>query len=507
MDTQELTLSAWLSPENLLAVLGLLASVGVLAYERLMPGLKRIGYRVQMDTAISARSDTSANRRTNVLLGHFGSLPEMSNASLVLLRIENDGLRGIAADDYTSREVSGLTATFGERRVIGLAVTEPSADHLMGHLGPHSGLRHEDNTIHLPKVPLNRGDHFKLLVLLTGSGTSRHIVVDGGVKDGAVKRNRRQPRPSNRVLVLIGFLSLLLLLEPVLLTLNERPPLDCATGSLRVSGSTAFAPVAEEAGRAYERRCPGARITVDPRGSNEGTVALQDAGRRAKDGVFPEHIAFSDGQRQGGLPQLRSRRIAISVFTLVVNEKAGVRELSLKEIQKIYRGEYRDWSDVGGNKLPIRLVSRDAQSGTRRALENHLLNGEGEPQASSRDCVTPYDSDAPTLRCERTTTRRVLDTVADVPGALGYAELSAATASDGVGRVRIDGRQADTGTVAVGDYPFRETEYAYTYGRPPARSLAASFLTYLVTGTGQHQVAEHGHLPCAQPEYTAHCAL
>ena len=34
------------APENLLALLGVVATVGVLSYERLFPGRKRIGFRV-----------------------------------------------------------------------------------------------------------------------------------------------------------------------------------------------------------------------------------------------------------------------------------------------------------------------------------------------------------------------------------------------------------------------------------------------------------------------------
>ncbi|MFD7647722.1 phosphate ABC transporter substrate-binding protein, partial [Streptomyces albidoflavus] len=49
-------------------------------------------------------------------------------------------------------------------------------------------------------------------------------------------------------------------------------------------------------------------------------------------------------------------------------------------------------------------------------------------------------------------------------------------------------------------YPYREIEYAYTYGRPPADSLAAGFLAFTTRGPGQDVVRTHGHLPCGTPE-------
>jgi periplasmic binding family protein len=304
----------WLSPENLLAVLGLLATVGVLAYERLIPGLKRIGYRVQMDTPIGG---DARNGQPDVRLGLFGETPEMSDASLVLLRIENDGLRGISADDYTSRQLTGLTVSFTDRTVTGVAVTEPSHSHLMSHFTAYSGLRQETDVISVPKVPLNKGEHFKLLVLLTGSGVGRPVTVSGGLKDGAVKRNRKQPRPSNRVLGLVTFLALLLVLEPLMLTLGDRTPvpLGCARGELRVTGSTAFAPALKSAARAYEKECTEARITVEARGSMAGIRALDAAGSASKD-AHPAQLTLSDGPTPGRFTKLSANRVAVAVFAL-----------------------------------------------------------------------------------------------------------------------------------------------------------------------------------------------
>ncbi|QPP08398.1 phosphate ABC transporter substrate-binding protein [Streptomyces bathyalis] len=495
----------WLSPENLLAVLGVLATVGVLTYERLMPGLKRIGYRVQMDTPIGGRA---VNGEPDVRLGLFGEAPEMSDASLVLLRIENDGLRGISGDDYTARELAGLTVAFTDRTVTGLAVTEPSHSHLMQHFTGHRGLRHEGNVISVPKVPLNKGEHFKLLVLLTGSGIGGAVTVSGGIKDGAVKRNRKQPRPSNRVLGLVTFLAVLLAVEPLVLSVDKGSPvaLGCARGELTVTGSTAFAPALTGASRAYEKECPGSEITVEATGSVAGTRALDLAGRASKSGT-PAHLTFSDGPKPASYKHLKGNRVAVSVFALVVNHKAGVRDLSLSQVRDIYRGATRNWKDVGGKDLPIRLVSRGADSGTREVFQRRVLQG-GEPAYSSRDCVTRDDPRAPVLRCELDSNEEALKTVEETPGAIGYSELRAASGSRDLRILTLNGRKASTeettdGGVAKdllsGAYPYREIEYAYTYGQPAAGSLAASFLDYLVTGAGRHVIRDQGHLPCALP--------
>lgn len=149
----------WLSAENVVAVgtavVGIVASGVMVWYERRVPRRKRIGYRVQMDNPIG---DDVRLGRANVRLGLFDEAPGMADATLVLLRIENDGSQSIADLDYTGRELHGLTAVFTDRTIRGVSVTQPpDTDHLMDHFTPSNGLSYEDNTLRIPRVPLNRG--------------------------------------------------------------------------------------------------------------------------------------------------------------------------------------------------------------------------------------------------------------------------------------------------------------------------------------------------------------
>ncbi|MFG2464927.1 hypothetical protein ACGFXB_05570 [Streptomyces canus] len=106
-------------------------------YERRVPRRKRIGYRVQMDNPIGddvRRGRAGGAPFGGVRLGLFDEAPDMSDATLVLLRIENGGSQGIDRDDYTGPERHGLTAVFSDRTVRGVSVTQPiDTDHLMDH--------------------------------------------------------------------------------------------------------------------------------------------------------------------------------------------------------------------------------------------------------------------------------------------------------------------------------------------------------------------------------------
>jgi phosphate transport system substrate-binding protein len=232
---------------------------------------------------------------------------------------------------------------------------------------------------------------------------------------------------------------------------------------------------------------------------------LDQAGREKGSGS-PDQLAFSDGVKGDGYPQLLPRPIAFSLFTLVINKEAGVQDLSLQQIRQLYEGRITNWKEVGGNDQPVRLVGRHSGSGTRRTFEQQILGGTREPGDTSDDCQKLAPGAPPgVVRCARSRTSDVLDAVASTPGALGYSEVGAASGRRDLLLVRIDGHQATLGGADHGAYPFGETEYAYTYGEPRADSLAASFLRYLTNEVGEDIVRSHGHRPCAELQNPVLC--
>ncbi|MFC9076333.1 substrate-binding domain-containing protein [Streptomyces sp. NPDC057062] len=283
----------------------------------------------------------------------------------------------------------------------------------------------------------------------------------------------------------------------------EPAPLDCASGTLTLSGSTAFAPVLREAARQYEKVCPDAHIPLSDRtfqGSVPGLSALAAAGKKAHltgSQGLGDRLAFSDGPKsEDGRPQLLPRPVALSLFTLVVNPDAGVKDLSLKQVRGIYAGKITNWNQVKGNDVPIHLVSRNPGSGTRTTLERQVLGGRSLPAATVSDCASLAAAEPG--RCEVADTETLLDTVASTPGALGHSEVGAATAQDGVEEVRIDGYPATLEGADEGAYPYWQTEFAYTYGEPPAASMAAGFLRYLADEVGKDIIRSHGDRPCSE---------
>ncbi|MEU1299340.1 substrate-binding domain-containing protein [Streptomyces shenzhenensis] len=507
----------WLSTENVVAVgtalLGIIASAGMVWYERRVPRRKRIGYRVQMDNAIG---DDARSGRLNRRLGLFDEAPGMADATLVLLRLENDGSQGIDRDDYTGPEQHGLTAVFTDRTVRGVSVTQPTdTDHLMDHFTSNRGFSYSGNSLRIPRVPLNRGDHFKLLVLLAGGDVGRPIRITGGIREGEVHPNRSatpDDKPplfsrASRLITIVLTVCVVTLATLIVARDDTPPPMGCAKGSLTVVGSTAFEPVLRDVAERYETDCADSTIKVDPNGSTAGIRQLDDAGAQWQKKGSPPFIALSDGPKPNDMAELRENRIAVLVFALVVNDKVGLKNLTTAQVRRLYRGEITNWKQLDGPDLKVRLVSRDANSGTRQVFQRRVLE-RGEMANSSVDCVTVDDPTATVPRCELDSTDQVLKQVAKLPGAIGYSELNRADSAKGLHVLSLDDDAPSVDDIEHGGspYPYREIEYAYTYGQPPADSLVSSFLNYLSRGSGQEVVRTHGNIPCGTPGSMKLCA-
>ncbi|MDT0265029.1 substrate-binding domain-containing protein [Streptomyces sp. DSM 44915] len=502
-----------------LTVLGLVVPIIAALYEFVFVGRKRLGYRVQLDT-IASDEVHSAYGGALQRLQRAPDTP-LTDPSFVLLRFENNGATHIDESDYAVLDDDrvGIRVSFPGRRVAGLVVTELSHDYLRPSFEGPSGLHVRDGVIQLPKVPMNRGAHYKVLAALErAEGETRapgtefappRVIggIKGGVGSGDIPLTRSRTGVAAPVIALVCFLVAIIVtqLGLSLAAEDQSAPLDCASGELTLTGSTAFDPVLRAAADSYRDTCPGAAIEVRTDGSAQGLAALNRAGREHPDGV-PSMLAFSDGPKDDGLPQLLPRPVALSLFTLVVNEEAGVADLTPEQIRAVFDGRHTDWSELGGAPTPIRLVGRHDDSGTRRVFQRQVLAGDREPASTSDNCRDrdPGAAD-PVTRCERGSTGDLLDAVAATPGAIGYAELGAALGHDDLPRLRIAGHEAGVEAADHGAYPFWETEYAYSYGELPADSLAASFLRYLTNEVGRDLIRAEGHRPCAELQNPVRC--
>jgi ABC-type phosphate transport system substrate-binding protein len=122
-------------------------------------------------------------------------------------------------------------------------------------------------------------------------------------------------------------------------------------------------------------------------------------------------------QANPGLPfeRLRSFEIARTRAAFVVHPSNPVRNLPLEAVRKILTGEIKNWKDLGGDDLPIRVVAVRQGGGVLASVENSLL---GKEHISAPDAI----------RVQVGT--QIVTVVGQEPGAFGITQLSIVKASN-----------------------------------------------------------------------------
>jgi phosphate transport system substrate-binding protein len=156
---------------------------------------------------------------------------------------------------------------------------------------------------------------------------------------------------------------------------------------------------------------------------------------------------MSDGPAPVGYPTLVGHRVAVIVFTVVVNKGDNIFNLTTAQLRDIFLGQITNWKQVNGVNLPISIVARTTASGTRRAFDQEVLGGRPEPPFTSYNCINGADS-----------------SIGDVEGHT---------------------------------YPFWTVEYLYTSGPPAAGgSLTSDFLGYMNNTTSSDILRAENYIPC-----------
>lgn len=68
--------------------------------------------------------------------------------------------------------------------------------------------------------------------------------------------------------------------------------------------------------------------------------------------------------------------VGLEAFVFFVNENNPIEDLSPEQVRKIYTGEYKNWSEVGGANRVINPVSRLSGSGSQSAMDSFMKGQE-----------------------------------------------------------------------------------------------------------------------------------
>ena len=240
-------------------------------------------------------------------------------------------------------------------------------------------------------------------------------------------------------------------------------------GLVSTDGSTSMEKVIGALGEAYQQKYSDEKFTYNPTGSGSGITAVSEG--RCDIGLSSRSL--KDDEKAQGLTETI---LAYDGIAIVINPQNKVDNLSIDQIAKIYTGEIKNWSEVGGADLEIVPIGREAGSGTRDGFESITKTAD--------KCV---------YRQELTSTGDVITTVGSNENAIGYASLAAV--SDSVKAVSVEGVTPSEATVKDGSYKIQRPFVLVTKNDKPLSASAQKFFDYALSDEADAIIIKAGVVP------------
>ena len=236
-------------------------------------------------------------------------------------------------------------------------------------------------------------------------------------------------------------------------------------GTVSTDGSTSMEKLIGVMSESFMKVNPDITVTYNPTGSGSGIQAAED--ERCDIGLS------SRGLKADEQKTLEGTTLALDGIVMVVNNKNPIKDLSLEQIAKIYKGEVTNWKEMGGADAPIVLIGREAGSGTRDGFESVTKTKEKSK-----------------YRQELTSTGDVITTVSQNPNAIGYASLSAV--SKKVKGLTVGGVKATEETVTAGSYKLQRPFVLVTKKGKALSADAQKFVDYTFSDAAKPLVDKAG---------------
>jgi len=269
---------------------------------------------------------------------------------------------------------------------------------------------------------------------------------------------------------------------------DHAPTNDLTSGHITMVCSPDARTAIERGRTEIVRLYPDAQLEVANGTSRDAVAAL--FGARADLAVISRELVPEERRAavQGRLG-IDGYRFARDAAVLLVNPRNVVDNVTLDEVRKIYGGELRNWSELGGTG-PIEPIVPAVGSDLMESFSEDVMAGE---PIQAKSLTAQSDSDAVRLVLEN-------------PGAIGIVTLGAvARGGKALPLAALRGLPyyaPDPETVHDGRYPV--TRFYNLYSRSSGPALVNGFITFITSREGQAIVQQSGLVPTSVPVRFVH---
>lgn len=174
-------------------------------------------------------------------------------------------------------------------------------------------------------------------------------------------------------------------------------------------------------------------------------------------------------------------------FVFLVNKKNPVDAISVKQIQEIYKGNIKNWKDLGGPDKEILPYQRPENSGSQTIMLNMVMKG-----------IKIMDAPKELKPAEMSGLIEVIASYDNSDKAIGYSVYYFANSmynKETIKFVKVDGVEPNNDTIKSEKYPYTSAYYAVLKKTEAKDSNARKLLAWVLSDEGQKLAEQSGYVP------------
>lgn len=294
-----------------------------------------------------------------------------------------------------------------------------------------------------------------------------------------VNNTTRQGKNMNKITIKILFLLLVIVISGC--GANKDNQQDLKT--LDIKGSDTLLQVVSSMAEAFNEKNLDAEVTVTGGGSGTGIASLLNGeiflANSSRDVKEQEIKAAADKGKE-----FKKFIVARDGISIIANKNNPVKKLTIADIGRIFRGEIKNWKEIGGDDSAINLYGRQSTSGTYEYMKDEILKGDYDPSMRNMEG-----------------NKAIIDAVIGDKTGIGYTGIAYAAMEKGnISILDIAGNYGEEyasplkeENIVDGKYPLTRPLYQIMLGVPVKNSLIYEFLKFEESEEGEKIIYDSGY--------------
>lgn len=257
-------------------------------------------------------------------------------------------------------------------------------------------------------------------------------------------------------------------------------------GTIQIKGSDTMVNLGQAWAEEFNKKHPGVNVAVTGGGSGTGIAALISATADIAECSRTMKEKEIEKAKQNGISPVEFMA-ALDGLAVIAHPDNPVSRLTINQLADIFTRKIKNWKELGGDNLPIVILSREVNSGTHVYFKEHVLrkgNEKGREEFSPMALLMP-------------SSQAIADEISQNPNAIGYYGMGYISPKQKVISVALDAEseyfEPTFENVRGNTYPISRPLLLYTRGEP--EGVIKEFIDFVFSKEGQEIVTKADFIP------------